>query len=319
MNSALLVGIYPYILKLLPSSSMDMRQALVAIWTYIIAFDRSCRIELVKDKYHSNFITSMCAREFASAHRCMAAFVLCEICNCYRDGQQVCLTSGLHKTVTQLLSQPDVTTSPSLKRWVVLCLGKLCEDFVLAKYMCVTEAGHTQLHSLLQDPCAPVRAAAIATMGELLGASQGNLSQGSAAVAPLGGNGGGIGLGISGYNSMPSLAGDGLMGPPGKTRSVTSSSSAARATGYGLSSNAASAPTPFVAGSSAAVERLELRQAELCLAVLIIERLLDGSAMVRREAVVALSKVCEEYKHIYYIYAYIHSDIYTDIHSCMNA
>jgi hypothetical protein len=36
-----------------------------------------------------------------------------------------------------------------LKQWICLCLFKVCEDFPWAKYLCITEAGHTHLYPLL--------------------------------------------------------------------------------------------------------------------------------------------------------------------------
>ena len=50
VNLALLVGIFPYILKLLQSPAQEIRRVLVCIWAAIIGFDPSCRVELIRDK-----------------------------------------------------------------------------------------------------------------------------------------------------------------------------------------------------------------------------------------------------------------------------
>jgi len=44
------VGIFPYVLKLLQSPAPELREVLVFIWTKILAYDRSCQSELVKDQ-----------------------------------------------------------------------------------------------------------------------------------------------------------------------------------------------------------------------------------------------------------------------------
>lgn len=40
---ALSVGIFPYVLKLLQTTSSDLRNTLVFIWAKILALDRSCQ------------------------------------------------------------------------------------------------------------------------------------------------------------------------------------------------------------------------------------------------------------------------------------
>jgi hypothetical protein len=39
---ALSVGIFPYVLKLLPTSAIELRQILVFIWTKILSLDKVC-------------------------------------------------------------------------------------------------------------------------------------------------------------------------------------------------------------------------------------------------------------------------------------
>lgn len=44
VDLALSVGIFPYVLKLLQTSSPDLRNTLVFIWTKILALDSSCQV-----------------------------------------------------------------------------------------------------------------------------------------------------------------------------------------------------------------------------------------------------------------------------------
>ena len=103
VNFALLVGIFPYILKLLQSPAADIRNVLVGIWGSILGFDPSVRQELIRDKSHSYFVSFLLSRENPPAHRCMSAFILAEVCNSYREGQQTCLQQGLHRSCSSIL------------------------------------------------------------------------------------------------------------------------------------------------------------------------------------------------------------------------
>ncbi len=216
----------------------------------------------------------------------MAAFILCEICNNHREGQQLCLNAGLHKKLSSLLCQREVLTSAVLKKWIVLCLGKLCEDFVLAKYMCVSEVGYSCFQPLLCDVNPDVRMAAVSTTGELFGASQGNLIQSQPSTTTAFNS---FGMpppaGVPSWNSTQ--ASIGINRQASVDRSMPASTTN-RSNGFGLN------PFDSSRGSNSngtAHEQLELRQSELQLAMLNLDRLSDGNATVRREAVVALSKV----------------------------
>ena len=173
VNLTLLVGIFPYVIKLIPCPANDIKQILVHIWASILGFDPSGRVELVREKLHGYFVKFLGCPEIETTQRSMAAFVLAQICNRYRDGQESCLQMGLHRTCCMLLSGEvvDEDPAPLLLKWLALCLSKLCEDFVWAKYLCLTEAGHTKLYRLLVHPDPAVRAASVLALGEFLGAS----------------------------------------------------------------------------------------------------------------------------------------------------
>ena len=44
VDLALSVGIFPYVLKLLQTTALELRPTLVFIWTKILALDRSCQV-----------------------------------------------------------------------------------------------------------------------------------------------------------------------------------------------------------------------------------------------------------------------------------
>lgn len=251
VNLALLVGIFPYILKLLLSPAPEIRQVLVCIWASILGFDPSCRVELVRDKSQGYFIQYLTSKDQPEAQRCMAAFILAEICNGYRDGQQTCLQQGLHRLCTSILSSPEVLASSGLKKWISLCIVKLCEDFLWAKYLCLSEASHTQFYPLLLDPDATVRACALLALGEMFGASvlTGNM-----------------------VNSDEQKGVDSL------------NAQAKKSGGFGTTGS------PMDANKNFTVEQRELMESELQLALQILINCTDASVLVRREAMIALSK-----------------------------
>ena len=56
VNQALSVGIFPYVLKLLQSQSVELRQILVFIWAKLLALDPSCQAELIKENGQNYFL-----------------------------------------------------------------------------------------------------------------------------------------------------------------------------------------------------------------------------------------------------------------------
>jgi hypothetical protein len=292
---SLILGIFPYILKLLQNPADDIKQTLISIWATVIGFDSSCRQELVREKSQLCFIQVLGTKTVPTQQRCLAAFVLAEVCNGYKEGQQSCLQLGLHRTCTNVLSSTstslEVMQSTSLKLWLCLCLFKLCEDFIWAKYLCITEAGHTSLYPLLIDPDPTVRTAAVLALGELFGASALNTS--STAGAGPGGGGGGVHTpsGSSGMLTPGSR-------PIRKTLSSTSTEDFSfRGGGGGGGGDGVHNPSNGGAPGLDVEERI-LEESELQLALQILECCTDGSVMVRLEAVYALSKFFTQSAHI---------------------
>lgn len=58
-----------------------------------------------------------------------------------------------------------------LRKWSVLCISKLWEDYEEAKAAGIKENAHERLCTLLTDPIPEVRAAAIYALSTLLGGS----------------------------------------------------------------------------------------------------------------------------------------------------
>ncbi|KAL6040813.1 regulatory-associated protein of TOR 1 [Balamuthia mandrillaris] len=165
VNLALSVGIFPYVLKLLQSPAVELRQTLVFIWAKILALDKSCQLDLVKDNGHNYFISVLDASNVSSELRTMAAFVLTVITDNCRPGQSACLSGNLIPICLAHLPDAD----PLLRRWLCLCLGKLWQQYDEAKRVAIKENAHKRLCALLTDPIPEVRAAAVYALGTFMG------------------------------------------------------------------------------------------------------------------------------------------------------
>lgn len=171
VDLALSVGIFPYVLKLLQTTTPELRQILVFIWTKILALDKSCQVDLVKDGGHIYFIKFLDSMEAYPEQRAMAAFVLAVIVDGHRRGQEACIEAGLiHVCLKHLQSSSpnDSQTEPLFLQWLCLCLGKLWEDYSEAQTIGLQEDATTIFAPLLSEPQPEVRASAVFALGTLL-------------------------------------------------------------------------------------------------------------------------------------------------------
>ncbi|KAK6943240.1 Raptor, N-terminal CASPase-like domain [Dillenia turbinata] len=168
VDLALSVGIFPYVLKLLQTSTPELRQILVFIWTKILALDK---VDLVKDGGHTYFIRFLDSMEAYPEQHAMAAFVLAVIVDGHRRGQEACIEAGLiHVCLRHLQgSTPsDSQTEPLFLQWLCLCLGKLWEDFTEAQNLGLQADAPTIFEPLLSEPQPEVRASAVFALAPLL-------------------------------------------------------------------------------------------------------------------------------------------------------
>ena len=172
VDLALSVGIFPYVLKLLQTTAPDLRQILVFIWTKILALDASCQADLVKDGGHAYFARFLDAPDTPSEERAMAAFVLSAVCDGHPKGQAVCAASGVAGICLARLAEaasPGPSGSPSLVRWLCLCLGKLWENARDAQAEAfVSLSAPEAVAALLGHPAPDARAAAVYALGALV-------------------------------------------------------------------------------------------------------------------------------------------------------
>ncbi|KAG4209816.1 hypothetical protein ERO13_A02G005400v2 [Gossypium hirsutum] len=171
VDLALSVGIFPYVLKLLQTTTPELRQILVFIWTKILALDKSCQVDLVKDGGHVYFIRFLNSAEAYPEQRAMAAFVLAVIVDGHRRGQEACIEAGLIQVCLKQLhgfTQNEAQTEPLLLQWLCLCLGKLWEDFTEAQTIGLQADVPGICAPLLSEPQPEVRASAVYALATLL-------------------------------------------------------------------------------------------------------------------------------------------------------
>ncbi|KAG1056979.1 hypothetical protein G6F43_001173 [Rhizopus delemar] len=170
VNAALSVGIFPYVLKLLQSPAAELKPVLVFIWARILAVDRSCQNDLLKDHGYAYFINiltpnnAMLSIPHVSEHRAMSAFILSVFCIDFRAGQQACLRSNVISACLAHVDDPD----PLLRQWVCLCLAQVWMNNSEAKSIAIAENGHEKLTTLLTDNVPEVRASAMYALSTFL-------------------------------------------------------------------------------------------------------------------------------------------------------
>ncbi|XP_074322528.1 regulatory-associated protein of TOR 1-like isoform X2 [Apium graveolens] len=171
VDLALSVGIFPYVLKLLQTTTQELRPILVFIWTKILALDKSCQVDLVKDDGHKYFIRFLDSEETYPEQRAMAAFVLAVIVDGHRRGQEACIEAGLIHVCLRHLQDSTangVQTEPLFLQWLCLCLGKIWEDFTEGQIIGLQADAPVIFAPLLSEPQPEVRASAVFALGTLL-------------------------------------------------------------------------------------------------------------------------------------------------------
>ncbi|XP_059639514.1 regulatory-associated protein of TOR 1-like isoform X2 [Cornus florida] len=171
VDLSLSVGIFPYVLKLLQTTNPELQKILVFIWSKILAFDKSCQVDLIKDGGHKYFIRFLDSMDAYPEQRAMAAFVLALIVDGHRRGQEACIEAGLiHVCLKHLqVSTPnDIQTEQLFLQWLCLCLGKLWEDCTESKIIGLQADAPSIYAPCLSEPHPEVRASAVFALGTLL-------------------------------------------------------------------------------------------------------------------------------------------------------
>lgn len=162
VNLALGVGIFPYVLKLLQSSTRELRPVLVFIWAKILAVDPSCQVDLVKE--YKYFLSVLQDTSVSKEHRTLSAFVLSSIVHNFLLGQ----TSALQGPLLSICLEQLNDGSWLLRQWLAICLGMLWQNFEKARWSGARDLAHEKLYVLLRDSIPEVRAAAVFALGTFI-------------------------------------------------------------------------------------------------------------------------------------------------------
>ena len=171
VNLALSIGIFPYVLKLLQSAAAELKPVMVFIWTRVLAVDLSCQQDLLKDSGYNYFSSILKPNEGLPVvdsleHKAMCAFILAQLCNKYRQGQNVCNQTDI---MTYCLTHLQNAENPLLRQWACLCISQLWNDLPEAKWRGIREHAPAKLVTLVRDVCCEVRAAMLYAMTTFLG------------------------------------------------------------------------------------------------------------------------------------------------------
>lgn len=184
VHLSLSIGIFPYVQKLLQSPAVELKPVLIFIWARILAVDKSCQVDLLRDNGYNYFAQILSPYPIngqplvipnANEHRAMCAFILSILCRNFRQGQAACLGIGVFDVCIMRLAEDDWL----LKTWCLLCIGQMWADndeikalFVLPQNPRTGEnPRQSEIMAQLKSTAVEVRAAALYALGTLLGAS----------------------------------------------------------------------------------------------------------------------------------------------------
>lgn len=202
VNVALVLGILPYVLKLLQSP--EYKRDLVGIWAKILSFDISCQSDLARDGVLPHFLKHLTwgldnttggapgalDAEDAAMQRTMAAFILAATCLDHPHGQNECMRHNLHGIFSALFSSIEFSAEAELdpefeaklemarqrlpspfRMWLCLCIGNLVKGNTGIQKESYKSGVHLRLFARVEDRSSDVRSAAVYALGCLISSS----------------------------------------------------------------------------------------------------------------------------------------------------
>jgi hypothetical protein len=203
VNLSLILGIFPYVSKLLQSP--DYKSLLVGIWASILAFDPSCRVDMLKNGILHHFVQYLTLDPDASGsvkeakaarERTLAAFDLSITCYGYPMGQSECVRLRLHNHFCALFSAYEKTEKcqdddmelylpAHFRLWLCICIANMMKDNNATQAEAYNAGVHSRLFVRMSDQDPDVRAAVCYALGCLLGTSAKNEQTGKSHSLPI--------------------------------------------------------------------------------------------------------------------------------------
>ncbi|KAB5592445.1 WD repeat protein mip1 [Ceratobasidium theobromae] len=172
VHLALAIGIFPYVQKLLQSPAQELKPVLVFVWARLLAVDRSCREDLLRDDGYMYFVNILSPHTGvyipnSAEHRAMCAFILSIVARDHPEGQMACLRASVFHMCLVRLDDPDYL----LRQWSALCIAQLWDGNDDAKKYGIDQGAQDKLSVMMSDHSPNVRAAALYALSIFLGAS----------------------------------------------------------------------------------------------------------------------------------------------------
>ncbi|CAG7854180.1 Target of rapamycin complex 1 subunit mip1 {ECO:0000305/PubMed:18076573} Short=TORC1 subunit mip1 [Serendipita indica DSM 11827] len=171
------IGIYPYVQKLLLSPQSDLKPLLIFIWSRLIAFDKTCQVDLLRDLHFTYFGTILdysnpvgLANTFE--HRAMCAFILASLCRDHPQGQAACLAWNDGALIDFYRYHMTNSSDFLLKQWCCLAMAQMWDGNDDVKERATMQNVPNFLLGLLQeDVSCEVRASALYALAIYCGAT----------------------------------------------------------------------------------------------------------------------------------------------------
>ncbi|WOO77695.1 Target of rapamycin complex 1 subunit mip1 [Vanrija pseudolonga] len=208
VNMALSIGIFPYVQKLLQSPAAELKPVLIFIWARILAVDKSCQMDLLKENGYNYFAQILAPYPVsgqplvipnANEHRAMCAFILAMLCRNFRAGQTACLSYNVFDHCLARLQEDDWL----LRAWCLLCIAQMWADNDEGKALGISHGRQEIMMQALHNTAAEVRAAALYAFGTFLGASSAPINS----AEPRGGGGMGAQISMAEHEQLELEAG----------------------------------------------------------------------------------------------------------------
>lgn len=174
VHFALVIGIFPFISKLLQSPAGDLRPVLIFIWARILAVDPTCQSDLFHNSGYKYFANALSLPEDpnvpfpnGSEHRAMCCFILSAICRGFPQGQNACWQERVFDNCFERLEEEDFLP----RQWMALCIGQMWDGNDDIKIYGVDRGTQDKLIAMLSDSSPEVRCAALFALGTFMGAS----------------------------------------------------------------------------------------------------------------------------------------------------
>ncbi|KAJ2432307.1 Target of rapamycin complex 1 subunit kog1 [Coemansia sp. RSA 2531] len=152
VDLAMAVGIYPYMTKLLASTTTEIREILILVWARLSAVDMALHPELMKRDGFDYFVAYLANNiqmqnepvsdkvKLCDTVSAASAFTLAMLCRDNFDAQQSCFDERVLDYFLVYLQRPDNGTEERacLRTWILLCLAELWKVHPNAKWMAIT-------------------------------------------------------------------------------------------------------------------------------------------------------------------------------------